>query len=203
MPDKYSMDTDESSSVDLAGIESGGEERPVLAKRETSTVVRFKALLVLVLVASTVGAALAVHRYTHCNEMKQFKERFQVDAAKVQEAIGSSMDKTLGALDSLSVTLVSFANNTNATWPFVTLPNFAVQAAKLLRLTDVMYINVLPIVHPKQRVAWETYSVQHDYWVNQSMAVQETWDGYYGPVIYGWEPTAEIHGIADIPYNQR
>jgi hypothetical protein len=85
----------------------------------------------------------------------------------------------------------------------VTLPNFAVQAAKLLRLTDVMYINVLPIVHPNERVQWEKYSVWHDYWVNQSMAVQETWDGYYGPVIYDWEPTPEIHGIADIPYNLR
>jgi hypothetical protein len=118
MPDKYSMDTDESSSAGgLAAVESGGEKRPVLAKRETSTVVRCKALLLLVLVASTVGAVLAVHRYTHCNEMEQFKERFAVDAAKVEEAIGSSIDKTLGALDSLSVTLVSFANNTNATWP--------------------------------------------------------------------------------------
>jgi hypothetical protein len=204
MEDKGSIDMDESSSADFAGMERGGEkEREVLAKRETSTVARVKILLVLVLTASTVGAAVTVQRYTHRNEIEQFEERFKMDAANVEEAIGSSIDKTLGSFDSLAVSLVSFAKNTNASWPYVTQPNFAVRNAKLLRLTNVMYINILPIVHPTVRLQWEKYSVEKDYWVNQSMEVQETWDGYYGPVIYDWKQPRKIHGIEDLPYNLR
>jgi carbon starvation protein CstA len=201
--DNASIDMDESSSAVFAEMESGVQQREVLAKRETSAVARFKVLLVLVLTASTVGAAVAVQRYTHRSEIAQFEERFKMDALNVQEAIGSSIDKTLGSFDSLAVSLVSFAKNTNATWPYVTQPNFAVRNAKLLRLTNVMYINVLPIVHPTERLQWEKYSVQEDYWVNQSMEAQEKWDGYRGPVIYDWEQPRKIHGIEDLPYNLR
>jgi hypothetical protein len=85
----------------------------------------------------------------------------------------------------------------------VTQPNFAIRNAKLLRLTNVMYINVVPIVHATERRQWETYSLQKNYWVNQSIQVQETWTGYHGPVIYDWKQPRTIHGMENLPYNLR
>ena len=83
-------------------------------------------------------------------------------------------------MDSLSVTMVSYARDQNETWPFVTLPDFGPRMAKLLPQTDAMLIAIVPIVKPYQRKRWETYSIQNDEWVNQSINIQETWDGYYG-----------------------
>ena len=107
-------------------------------------------------------------------------------------------------MDSLSVTMVSYARDQNETWPFVTLPDFGPRMAKLLPQTDAMLVAIVPIVKPYQRKRWETYSIQNDEWVNQSMRIQETWNGYYGPINYDWVPYGTVHGdYADIESNVR
>jgi hypothetical protein len=183
-------------------VESKNEE--TIARQETIAVLRLKLVVLLVLVLSAVAVSFSVHRYITGSEESQFELQFVGDSNKVLEAIGSSLDRTLGSFDSLAVTLVSSARAANESWPFVTLPDFAVRASKILSLSDAFTINVLPVVTPKQRTAWEAYSIQNDYWVNESMAVQETWKNYYGPVVYDWEPYGVIYGNSgDVPFNVR
>jgi hypothetical protein len=179
------------------------EKEEVIAKNETKTVLRLKLVVLLVLVFSAVAVGTAVYIYTSGSEKSQFEQQFNDDSNKVLEAISSTIDKTLDSYDSLSVTLVSYARATNQTWPFVTLPDFAVRMSKLLPLSDAVAISVAPIVTPDKRLEWEAYALEHDSWVNESMAIQETWKNYYGPVIYDWEPTRVIHGdLGAVPYNE-
>jgi hypothetical protein len=166
------------------------------SKRETEDVVHLKMLVFFILVASASTLAACVYVYIVRSETFQFESKFSNDASKVLQAIGSSLDRTLGELDSLAVHMVSYAQDENLTWPKVTLPNFAVKMAKTLPLTDAFIIVEIPIVYPEKRKEWEEYSILHDDWVNQSMAIQETWNGFYGPIIYDWEPRA-IHGEPD------
>jgi NADH:ubiquinone oxidoreductase subunit 5 (subunit L)/multisubunit Na+/H+ antiporter MnhA subunit len=172
-----------------------------LARKETWTVHSLKLAVLVVLVASAVAAAVLVHDYATDSETARFRDQFESDANKVLEAIGSSLEKTLSAMDSLSVTLVTYAQYSNSTWPYVTMPNFAVAVAKILPLSNAIFINVLPIVQPHQRVQWEHYSRANDAWVNESMKIQETWKGYYGPIVYDWEPNPILHGLDNLPYN--
>jgi hypothetical protein len=141
---------------------------------------------------------LGEQKYATASEAARLRHQFESDANKVLEAIGSGLEKTLSAMDSLAVTLVAFAQYSNSTWPYVTMPNFVVTVAKILLLTG---INVLSIVQPHQRVPWERYSRANDTWVNESMKLQETWNGYYGPVNYDWEPNPILHGLNNLPYN--
>jgi hypothetical protein len=76
--------------------------------------------------------------------------------------------------------------------------------SKLLPLSNAFTVTVLPIVTPENRAEWEAYSVANDGWVDESTAIQATWDGYYGPIVYGGEKNREIHGDFDvIPANER
>jgi hypothetical protein len=174
------------------------------SKKETKDVIRLKLLVFLILAASASTIAACVYRYISQSETSQFESKFVYDASKIFQSVGSSLDRTLGALDSLAVTMVSYARDENITWPFVTLPDFGVKMAKLLPLTDACVITVLPIVYPEKRKEWEEYSLLHQGWVNESMVIQETWEGYYGPIIYDWKPHVTIHGDnGDIEKNVR
>ena len=76
--------------------------------------------------------------------------------------------------------------------------------AKLLPQTDAITLAILPIVKPELRDAWEAYSIQNDEWVNQSIAIQDNWDRFYGPIVYDWEKYGTIYGdFGDIESNVR
>ena len=175
-----------------------------ISKKATKNVFHLKMLVIAILIVSASTLAACAFKFVKTSETKQFESKFGYDAHKVFEAIGSSLDKTLGLMDSLAVTLVSYARDKDDKWPFVTLPDFGPRMAKLLPQTDAFTIAILPIIYPYQREEWEAYSVKHDEWVNQSITIQETWDGFYGPIVYDWEQYGTIHGdFGDIEPNVR
>jgi hypothetical protein len=204
---KGNDDEDEASSSshdeEHASASPEKEDEPVIAKKETSTVVVLKLVVALVLVVSTIGAAIGIYRYARANEQQKFEAHFKTDSKKVLEAIASSFQKTLIAFDSLSATLVSYAESSNSTWPYVTIPHFAVRAAKMLSNSNLLYVSVLPLVKPQDRVAWEDYSMINDYWVNETMDLQAEWSGYYGPVETNWTAGPTSDGFNVLPYNLR
>jgi hypothetical protein len=103
-----------------------------IANAENNLVFWIRMIILAALVASTVSVACVVYFYTSDSEEEAFEKQFTSDSLKVFEAIGTSLDLTLGAADAFIVKVVSHARFSNSTWPFVTIPDFAVQAAKLL-----------------------------------------------------------------------
>ena len=206
-PDLIRQSSVNSFSDDGVSVAEKDEDSPLgnaISKKETKDVLHLKLLVLFILVVAASTIASCVYIYITRNETSQFESKFHNDADKISVAVGSSLHRTLGLLDSLSVTYVSYARNQNDSWPFVTLPDFGARMAKLLPLTDAVSISLLPIIHPDVRNEWEAYSVSNDEWVNESIAIQDTWDGYYGPIDYGWEPYGYIHGdFGDIEANVR
>jgi hypothetical protein len=92
----------------------------------------------------------------------------------LDQGIGTYLERTLGVLDAVQSNLVAAARETNQTWPFVTIKDFAVRASKIRLLTDIAYISVNPLVTKEQRLQWEAYAVENQGWVNESMNVQAT-----------------------------
>jgi hypothetical protein len=166
----------------------------LIGKKESEEVHRFKFIVLLILVISAVVVATCVNIYVKKKEQSQFEEKFRTDAIKILDTVRNSIDRTLIPMDSLAVDLVSYARATNATWPCVTLPNFALRMSKVLPQTDAMAIQVLPIVKPSQRKKWEQYLTQNYFWLNETMAIQEKWDGYYGRIAYNWKKNDIIYG---------
>jgi hypothetical protein len=115
------------------------------------------------------------------------------DANKVLKKVADGIGLTLGAVDSFVGSMVSYANYSNSTWPFVTLPHFAVRSSKILRLSNAVYFNVYPLIKAEQREEWEKYTTENDAWVEEAIALQERNDEYVGPIIKDYEVSSEIH----------
>ena len=110
---------DESSSPgdDLLddSLQSGSSERHTtraeapmnLAGRETKAVWSLRLLVILVLVASTIGVAIVTYQYTRKVETALFEDTFEDDALKILESLGSSLDKAIAGIDAYVISMVS------------------------------------------------------------------------------------------------
>ena len=179
-------------------------------KLDTQRVIRLRMLLIITIVTSATIMSILVHRYIVTNEKKNFEEKFNNDANKVLEAVGSSLERTLGVMNVIALTYVSYAatiadlTNVTSLWPFVTLPNFALRASKVLPLTDGLFVVMGPIVSPSHKTQWEEYASQNDQWVNETLQFQEVWGNYYGQINFDWKKIPHIGSHAhDVDTNIR
>ena len=181
-----------------------------VTKLDTQRVIRLRMLLIVSVVTSATIMSILVYRYISIGEKKNFEEKFNNDANKVLEAVGSSLERTLGVMNVIALAYVSYAatiadlTNVTSLWPFVTLPNFALHASKLLPLTDGLFVVMGPIVSPSHKTQWEEYASQNDQWVNETLQFQEVWGNYYGQINFDWKKVPHIGSHAhDVDTNIR
>lgn len=182
------------STIDIDTVEQEEEVTPqgtAIGTKESIDINRFKIIVILILLAVATVASTCVLVFIKRAEQSQFEAAFHDDALKVLESVRNSIDNTLMPLDNLAVALVSNANAQKEEWPYVTLNDYAVRVAKVLPLTDAIYIAVLPVVTPANRLRWENYSSTHDDWVEESFAIQDNWELYYGPKNLTYNPEVE------------
>ncbi|CAB9510512.1 Guanylate cyclase [Seminavis robusta] len=176
------------------GLEEQQQQKKEIAKDETRMVGRMRLILLLVLVACVIVVSLAVNFYVKNEENSDFETEFFSDANKVIEGISGSLDITLGAVDAYASKMVgltkvdnggdvsetTIVDNVNANttstssaiptsfpsrFPFVTVPGFGVQAAKMIKLSRAAQFIVALIVTAQDREAWDAYSVQNTQWM--------------------------------------
>ena len=200
------LERDHSSAFSDSGKDSQPrsiEEQKEIAAAETRAVFRLKILVLAVLAASMVGVSLVVYYYMSRAEISNFENSFDSDSDKVFENVGNAMDLTLEAVDSFVVATASYAEATNSSWPFVTLPNFAVRVAKIRSLTKAVCIGMYQYVTEAQRREWQNYSMEHSSWVDQGIAVQKQDPTYKGSIIETYNKSDTIYGNnGNIPYGQ-
>jgi hypothetical protein len=205
--DGDSIDEDEQDCREFESnrfAESTTNAKNKIAKKKTQDVHYYKYLIFTVLGVAAIGMVAFVSVFVRNSETSRFEEAFYENSKRLLDAVGGSIDNTLVPLDALSIAIVSHAKAQNDTFPFVTLPDFGLRMAKMLPLSDGMNICVLPIVQPEQRSEWELYASQNNHWVNESLHIQEKWDGYHGPINYDWLPYNTVHtDDGDLPWNIR
>jgi len=150
--DDYSADSSTDSLGDNGNHhDTNDEEEVVIAKAESNAVFWWKLIVLSVLLASALGVALGVYLYTTDSETNDFEEQFNNDAIKIFENVGSTLDISLGTIDSFLVTLTSFARFSNMTWPFVTIVSKKVTVARMAIFVlqrvkwSMLYSHSLPI----------------------------------------------------------
>jgi len=115
------------------------------------------------------------------------------NANKILEALGGELDRSLGSIDAFVVGLVSYARNSNQTWPFVTMPDFAVQAAKTRSLSKSSLLYLYLVVTDDERERWEDYSLKNDGWVDEVLEAQKNYPNYHGVLMSEFEPSRSIY----------
>ncbi|CAB9511296.1 Receptor-type guanylate cyclase gcy [Seminavis robusta] len=149
------------------------EEREEIAKDENRLIGGIRLLVVVVLVASALAVSISVYRYMSGSEEEAFETKFESDADKVLEAMGKTLDQTVGATDAFIRQIVSHARHSNSTWPFVTMPDYGLHAGKLLKLSKDFTCSICVFVEPDQREDWLEYANDNLHWVDEAKAIQD------------------------------
>ena len=184
---------------------SDDELPPQIGRAETKAVMWSRLVVVTVLLVATICAAFWVLIFVRASENKAFTKQAEEDIEKIFDHVAVTLDQTLGGIDSLTVGLTAFAALSNATWPFVTIPNFGVRATKIRSLSKSFVVTLYPLVQDAAtRTIWEAYTESHDHWVDESLEVQEFDDSFKGELIKDWSGNNHIHyhTIGDLPENE-
>ena len=136
-----------------------------IAKKETQAVSYARLVLLFALVCSALLVSVSAFMYLKNDEQQEFEEKFKSDARKVFEGIGSSLDNTLGAMDSYGAVMVAYTRLQNTTFPFITVPGFGIQAGKLLKLSKAYKFDLITFVSPENKAKWEQYMAENSGWV--------------------------------------
>ena len=190
------LDSVSSASDDNGRMNTSEYEKTINGLGMRKAVKYSRIAVLVILLVSAIGLAVFIYKYTDSSEERQFEKQFKEDAHKVLEHVGTSLDYTLGAADAFLVDEMNCAALTNQSWPFVTSSRFAVRAAKLRSLTKSLVVSKYPYVTDAQRDAWETYSTQHDGWVQEGLWVQQNDKNFHGLRNSNatWDNWGRIHG---------
>jgi hypothetical protein len=187
-----SVDTDSVAFSNLGPSPKEAEPEKIAVK-ETIAVSRLKQVVFTVSAVSALGVAFAVFFWTRQAELQNFEDAFYENSDKVLQGVTTSLLATLGAIDALLVNIVSFAKYSNSSWPLVTVPDYAVRAAKVRSLSKAVLVGQYHFVTDAERSTWEEYSVANDHWVEQGIQVQQNDETYQGMITTDYDVRGDIH----------
>lgn len=196
------LDDDDDSGYEADGSPSPmltQEKKEELAKQESRAVFFLRVIVLLVLVSSAVAVVTSVYMYMTQQETDEFESTFNNDATKVFEAIGKTLDQTLGAMDSFVVQSVAYAKYSNSTYPFVTMPDYGIPASKLLLQSKAFQVSMAYIVAADQREQWEEYASdpENNRWVDETIDYMEKDDEWTGTINRNWTASHCILGLQE------
>eukprot|EP00980_Cylindrotheca_fusiformis_P020474 scaffold7523_cov118-Cylindrotheca_fusiformis.AAC.2 len=159
--------TGSSTGMSQTGSSIGGDSSipvdytaPDVAKREERAVARSKILVFFVLLFAVCGAATATYLLMENQERKDFEASFAGLGSEVSTVAGQKVDQIYSALDTYSVVISSEATaDPNASWPFVTVPNYSLKSQKIAELVGLEspMITLCPIVNEDDRDKWPSF----------------------------------------------
>jgi len=145
----------------VAGASSNGEGKSghssshdELADKETKAVHKLRLLMIVVLLVISAVAASLIFLFSRNSEKTEFENEFESAGSKVLRGFQDDFLRKIQAMDSLSKSITSFATNTNATWPYVTVPDTAELFQPYLDLTNAAALTILPFVPSRERSNW-------------------------------------------------
>jgi len=148
-----------SSNVDLsfANIDDIRQSCEVAGK-EQREVKRSKIMVAIALLIAVIAGSSSTYILVSKDEKVDFENQFVNFASQIVRVTQENTRNTFDAIESFAVTVTSFAHDTEATWPFVMVPNFAARAHRLEKLTESRSIGFAPIVSTeKEKIEYLEY----------------------------------------------
>eukprot|EP00977_Amphora_coffeiformis_P025101 scaffold18239_cov137-Amphora_coffeaeformis.AAC.1 len=158
------------------------EPSTTLAKGETRLVRLLRACVLAVLLLTAAGVSFAVHRYTSKQEQNEFRDAFDSHARKVIESLKIGTERQLMVIHNFATDVTATAKNMNATWPFVTVPDFSMRVRNSLSELKAVSLLMNHVVQQKDRAEWNKYVAEnHAEWKEDDLAKQQ--EGWYNKKI--------------------
>lgn len=175
-----------------------------LATNEAKAVTCLRIGLATVLLTTAILSAVGIYFFTSGLEQNEFEEAFDDNSIKVLEAFQTVADRRLGSIAAFASSVTAQALATNATWPFVTIPQFSAQTDHVRSLADVFSLTFVTIVEPEDRPKWENEFIPRaveQWFAEDALYTNQSLDGgrYGGPPEvegeYDGKPTESKDGV--------
>jgi len=139
-----------------------------LALEETQAVRRLRVAVLSVLVLSGIVMSAGVFLYSHNQELENFTTAYEDSAQQVIDAFHDTVERNLNAMATLSTDITSYALSQNQSFPFVTLPNFALKGSNIRSLSGSHMLHYIPIVKEQDRAEWEEYAYENRFHIDEA-----------------------------------
>ena len=140
-----------------------------IARKDTKAAFHLRVLVIALFVFMSIFVPIIIFISARSNEEEGFKSEFRALATKVIDSFKFNVARKLGAIDSLDISVTSYAQGTGSSPPNVTMPDFDLRAANTLALADTFSVFLVPLVETSRRVEWESYAQDHQGWVKTAV----------------------------------
>ena len=141
------------------------ETESLTGQNDTKIAAKLRWVVVLLFLSMCVVVPILVYRTTRGNETDNFESSFTALAGKVIDSVELQLASKLSAVDSFRISVTSYALDNNATWPFVTIPDYDLRGESVRKIGDVLSIKLHPLVTLETKDAWEEYSEENIDWL--------------------------------------
>ncbi|CAB9501603.1 respiration control sensor protein ArcB [Seminavis robusta] len=132
-----------------------------LAQKETQAVNLLRVLTLGLLVGTGVLVSTCTFLHIRRQERQNFELHFGYSAAQVIEGFHTFVEHTMSGTAGLSNQITSFALDTGAQFPCVTLPNFEMIASDIKAQSGSHMVHYAPIVTDETRPKWEEFALEN------------------------------------------
>jgi hypothetical protein len=129
-----------------------------ISPREAKSIHVLRFAVLFVWLAAACCVSYGAYWYTRRSEFHEFEIQYRVEAENIVESLHTTMDKRLGAVNTLATALTMYAKCSNSTFPFVTMPDFVVPGSNARILADAAIVQWLPLMTDETRKEWEDYA---------------------------------------------
>ena len=176
-PINQEKDDDEDTDVVLEGKEQDqdGENYDAsdirhLTQKESRSVAVWKCLTLFLIVAAGIGVSYMTYVFLSSEEHDNHEEAFEQFTNTMKDITKIRSNNLVVGLQNFASILTGYAQRpqSNVTWPKVTLPNFEIQAETAREQTQVEFLLFAPLVTHEDRFAYEAYTRQNQWWIEES-----------------------------------
>jgi len=156
----------------------------------------FRKISILVFTAlATLLAASCLLFVVKSDANHELYVRFVEHADRIAENFNDRIHANLFALDSFSISLTSYALDTEEYWPMITVPDFAIKSRTIRQEMKAETLGLLPIVTADKRYEWESYVMENHNWIEEARQWEEK-------KVYGSIPSSRLL-LKETPKNKK
>ena len=157
------------ASEDLSNVDDEDEE--LAGREDTKMAANLRVVVILLFIGMAISVPSIVYTATRNNQRETFEATFYSLAGKAVDGMESQFAKKVSAIDSLRISITSYALNTNATWPNILIPDFDLRGDSVRDLADTLLVGFHPLVTSETRQAWEEFvATNAKVWINQAQS---------------------------------
>ena len=154
------------------------EEVKQITEKETRRMMHWKFFVLLSLLATGAAVSSSVYVFLKDKQEDDFESRFYLHANTIRDTSSIRFEGSRDALTDLATELTAYAHKSNTSFPFVTMPLFEVNARHARIQSGAEVVGFAPLVEYHEKATWAKYSVENQWWIEESRGLDLEDDDY-------------------------